>query len=65
MENMSEQSTARAKLLDDFVKARAELKEANELLEKLTEENERLQTELVEKQVVVQNLFSYISNLKS
>jgi predicted nuclease with TOPRIM domain len=65
MEELTEQALDRSKILKDFFKTKAELLEATERLVQLTQENTRLQSELDEKQVVVQNLFSYISTMRS
>jgi regulator of replication initiation timing len=64
MGNMSDKSQARKDLLDEFSRAKRDLKRVSEENEALKVQNEKLQDELVDKDEAVQNLFSYIHTKK-
>lgn len=64
MGNMSDKSQARKDLLDEFSRAKRDLKRMNEENQALKVQNEKLQDELVDKDEAVQNLFSYIHTKK-
>ncbi len=60
MEHTSDLRKQRQEIMNQFLETKAKLKKVSQEKEKLEKENQSLSDELEEKNIAVQNLFSYL-----
>lgn len=60
MADITELQHERQRLMQDFLQVKADLARAREEMEKLRKENAQLSTELEEREIAFENLFSYV-----
>lgn len=60
MADITELQYERQRLMQDFLQVKADLARAREEMEKLRKENAVLSTELEEREIAFENLFSYV-----
>ncbi len=65
MADISELQHERQRLMQDFLQVKADLARAREEMEKLRKENAVLSTELEEREIAFENLFSYVQASES
>lgn len=63
MADISELQHERQRLMHDFLQVKADLARAREEMDKLRKENALLSTELEERDMAFENLFSYVQEL--